>query len=52
MLEELISQFFGDKEESILEKELGENYKYFRYLKELKEMKGTQARMPFEISIN
>jgi protease-4 len=52
MLEELIGQFLGDREESILEKELGENYKYFRYLKEIQGMKGIQTRLPFEISIN
>jgi len=52
VLEELVEQFLGDKEESVLEKQLGENYKYFKFLKELREMKGIQARLPFDINVN
>lgn len=49
--EELIAELTGNPEESILERELGDTYEYFRYLKEVKAMKGIQSRMPFEIKI-
>lgn len=51
-LEEMFDRLTGNNTSSILEKELGENYKYFKYIKEIQEMKGVQARMPFEIILN
>ncbi len=37
---------------SMIEKELGSNYQYYKYLKEIQEMKGIQARMEFNLQIN
>jgi protease-4 len=51
-IQELIDQLTGNETSSGIEKELGEYYKYYQYLKEIQQMKGVQARMPFEISIN
>ena len=51
-LQELIDQLTGNETRTALEKEMGEYYRYYQYLKEIQEMKGIQARMPFEISIN
>jgi protease IV len=51
-LQELLDQLTGNETRSALEKEMGEYYRYFQYLKEIQQMKGIQARMPFEISIN
>jgi len=51
-LEDLFDRITGNDNSSILEKELGENYKYFNYIKEIQQMKGVQARMPFEIILN
>ena len=51
-LEDMFDRLTGNNTSSILEKELGENYKYFKYIKEIQEMKGVQARMPFEIIMN
>jgi len=51
-LEDMFDRLTGNNTSSILEKELGENYKYFKYIKEIQEMKGVQARMPFEIILN
>jgi len=51
-IQELIDQLTGNETQLILEKEMGEYYKYYQYLKEIQQMKGVQARMPFEISIN
>ena len=50
--QELIDQLTGNETRSALEKEMGEYYKYYQYLKEIQQMKGVQARMLFEISIN
>ncbi|MDP4282194.1 MAG: signal peptide peptidase SppA [Bacteroidota bacterium] len=49
---ELINQITGNTEYSILEKELGSDYKYFQIIRDVKDMKGIQARMPFGISVN
>jgi protease-4 len=51
-IQELIDQLTGNETQTVLEKEMGEYYKYYQYLKEIQQMKGVQARMPFEISIN
>ncbi|HZX62492.1 MAG TPA: S49 family peptidase, partial [Bacteroidales bacterium] len=51
-IQELIDQLTGNETRSAIEKEMGEYYKYYQYLKEIQQMKGIQARMPFEISIN
>jgi protease IV len=37
---------------SVIEKELGTNYQYYKYLKEIQEMKGVQARMEFNLQID
>ena len=37
---------------SVIEKELGDNYRYYQYLKEIQEMKGIQARMEFTLQVN
>ncbi len=51
--EEFIDQVTGNESFSkVLEKELGEDYRYIRLLQELREMKGVQARMPFELILN
>jgi protease-4 len=52
LLEQVIDEILGSSSVSYLEKELGENYKYYQYLKQVKEMKGVQARLPFLISLN
>lgn len=52
--EELMSELKGegeDKAHQFLQRELGEHYTYFIGLKKLANMKGVQARLPFEISI-
>jgi protease-4 len=51
-IQELIDKLTGNETQIALEKEMGEYYKYYQYLKEIQQMKGVQARMPFEISIN
>ncbi len=50
--EKLITDLMGESTQTMLQKELGTNYKYYKYLKGLTEIKGIQARLPFEIDIN
>lgn len=49
---QIFDELLGNSRVSYLEKELGDNYKFYQYLKQVKEMKGAQARMPFYISLN
>ena len=50
-LQQFIEEFTDDTHASLLEKELGDNYKYWQYLQEVSRMQGVQARLPFEITI-
>lgn len=50
-IEQIIEELFGEMETRILEKELGEHYKYFEYIRSLQGYTGIQARMPYEIEI-
>jgi protease IV len=50
-LQELIDQITGNETKIALEKELGEYYKYYQYLKEIQQMKGVQAKMMFDVDI-
>jgi protease-4 len=51
-IQEIIDELTGNDSKAALEKELGEYYQYYQYLKVIQKMKGIQTRMPFEISIN
>jgi protease-4 len=53
-LMQLMEMILGKEDEdqvraALIEAELGEYAPYYRYLKELKDMKGPQARLPFFI---
>ncbi|MGK0366515.1 MAG: protease-4 [Saprospiraceae bacterium] len=53
-LVKLIEELTGDKaniSEKVVKAELGEYYQYYNQLKTWKEMKGVQAKMPFNIEI-
>jgi len=49
--EQIIKQLGGDVKASFIESELGENYKYYKRIKEISEMSGIQALMVEEIDI-
>lgn len=51
-LEKLINDLTGESTRTLLKKELGISYKYYKYLNEISKIKGVQARLPFEISID
>ena len=49
---EIIDQFTGQTKAEILRNELGDFYRYYQYLMELKQMEGIQARLPYNMSVN
>ncbi|MCX6249879.1 MAG: signal peptide peptidase SppA [Bacteroidetes bacterium] len=51
-LEQLIDMLTGNDVSKVLEKELGENARYLNYLKQIRDMKGVQARLPYDLIIN
>ena len=51
-IEQMIMELTGEQESKVLAKNLGESYKYVKYLQELGEMEGIQARIPFYMEVN
>jgi protease-4 len=49
--EELIDQISGNDPSTRIREVLGEDYRYYQYLKGIREMKGVQARMLMDIEI-
>jgi protease-4 len=47
--EEIIKELKGEVSVSIMEYQLGDNYKYYKQLENIKSMKGIQARLPYNI---
>ena len=50
--EKIITELLSETRKTYLEKELGKGYYYLKEFREVYEMKGVQARMPFSIQIN
>jgi protease-4 len=48
----ILSQLSGEVKMSILKKELGESVKFYNMVREIKEMSGIQARLPYFIDIH
>ncbi|MBC8487196.1 MAG: signal peptide peptidase SppA [Bacteroidetes bacterium] len=51
LFEQIMEDIIGETKLKFLEKELGKNYRYYNYIKEVNQIKGVQARLPFEIDI-
>lgn len=51
VFEDVITKFSNDAEEAVLQQKLGDFAPYLKTLKKLKQMEGTQARLPFDITI-
>ena len=49
---QIFDELMGSSRISYLEKELGNDFKYYQYLKQVREMRGIQARLPFELIMN
>ena len=47
----IMEEFGNDGSSRIMKAELGENYVYLNYIREISQMKGVQARLPFQISV-
>ncbi|NOX46900.1 MAG: signal peptide peptidase SppA [Chlorobi bacterium] len=50
-IEQIMDDLMGKTRIKLLQNELGSNYKYYRFLKEVENMNGIQARLPFEVEI-
>lgn len=50
-IQQLIKELTGEISTVLIRKEIGQHYKYYKFLKEAMNMGGVQARMPFEIDI-
>ncbi|HNQ82874.1 MAG TPA: signal peptide peptidase SppA [Bacteroidales bacterium] len=50
-LQQIIDELTGNVAAGRIEKELGEYYTYYDYIKQIKEASGIQARLPFEVKI-
>ena len=48
----LLNQLGGNIKVSLLKKELGESFRFYKELSEIKELSGIQARLPYFIEIN
>lgn len=56
-IEQLIEEVMGKKEsrfggQAVVQEQLGELFPYYKFLKEIKEMKGVQARIPFILDVD
>jgi len=49
--QQILEDFTGNARISILKNQLGDEYKYYETLQNIKSMQGIQARIPFEIEI-
>ncbi len=49
--QQLLRELSGEFSTSLIRKETGEHYKYYKFLKEAMTLEGVQARMPFDIEI-
>ncbi|MBI9055346.1 MAG: signal peptide peptidase SppA [Bacteroidales bacterium] len=50
-IEQLLEDFQGNVRVSILKNELGDEYKYYNAVQNLKNLQGIQARIPYEVEI-
>jgi protease-4 len=49
--QQILDELTGNVSAGRMEKELGEYYTYYQYLKQIKDYQGIQARLPYEINI-
>ena len=50
--QELIKQLEGDMQTSWIKYQLGDQYKYYKTIQDIKHLKGVQARMPYQFVID
>ncbi len=50
-IQQVMDDLMGKTRIKLLQNELGGNYKYYQFLKEVENMNGIQARLPFEVDI-
>ena len=50
-IQKFIKQMSGESESAVMQKALGESYRYYEQLEHLRSMKSYQARLPYEIEL-
>ena len=50
--QELLEQLEGDMQTSLIKYQLGDQYKYYKTIQDIKHLKGVQARMPYQFVID
>jgi protease-4 len=50
--QQLMEDLFGQAKASLIRSELGDKYRYYQYLKDIENLQGIQARLPYEIQID
>jgi protease-4 len=50
--QKLLSDLMTDAKANMIKRELGANYQYVKYIKEVSEIKGIQARLPYDIYLH
>jgi protease-4 len=50
--QQIIDELTGKEPDARIRKELGEAYQYYRILKEISQLKGVQARMPYDLQVH
>jgi protease-4 len=50
--QEIFTELFNNTKAMLIKSELGQHYNYYNYIKEISEMEGVQARLPFTFEIN
>jgi len=51
-IEQLIKEFSGDVETSMIKNRLGDNYKFYQKMESVSQQSGIMARMPFDIEVH
>lgn len=51
-VEQIMEDFFNSRTEQALKKELGDEYRLYEYLKQVRGIRGIQARLPFDVTTN
>jgi len=51
-IEEIVKAFEGNVKLNIIKNELGSSYKYYKYIRDINNLQGYQARMPYFIELN
>ncbi|MEI6900609.1 MAG: signal peptide peptidase SppA, partial [Bacteroidota bacterium] len=52
IISQILDEIMGSTKSALIERELGDDYQYYQYVKKIRSMKSIQARLPFEVVLN